>query len=60
MPTRKWCPAVGAVVDVDALKQQEEMCFTVISRIGDSYYKGQTWDELLASNPTREFDATVR
>ena len=33
------------------------MCFTVISRIGDSYYKGQTWDELVASNPTKEFDA---
>jgi cyclase len=49
-------PGVGPVVGVDALKQQEEMCFTVISRIGDSYYKGQTWDELVASRPTREFD----
>ena len=52
----KVVPGVGAVVNVDALRQQEEMCFNVITRIGDSYYKGQTWDELLASNPTREFD----
>ncbi|MEO8309013.1 MAG: MBL fold metallo-hydrolase [Pseudomonadota bacterium] len=52
----KVVPGVGPVVNVDVLKQQEEMCFTVISRIGDSYYKGQTWEELLASNPTKEFD----
>ncbi len=52
----KVVPGVGPVVNVDALKQQEEMCYTVISRIGDSYYKGQTWDELVASNPTKEFD----
>jgi cyclase len=53
----KVVPGLGGVVNVDALKQQEDMCFTVISRIGDSYYKGQTWDELVASNPTKEFDA---
>jgi cyclase len=50
-------PGAGPVVNVDALRRQEEMCYTVITRIGESYYKGQTWDELLASNPTREFDA---
>jgi glyoxylase-like metal-dependent hydrolase (beta-lactamase superfamily II) len=49
-------PGVGAVVGADAIRQQEEMCFTVITRIGDSYYKGQTWEELVAANPTREFD----
>lgn len=50
-------PGIGEVVGVDALKQQEEMCFTVISRIGENYYKGQTWDELVASKPTQEFDS---
>lgn len=50
-------PGTGAVVGVDMLKQQEEMCFTVISRIGENYYKGGTWEELVASKPTREFDA---
>ena len=49
-------PGIGSVVGVDALKQQEEMCFTVITRIGENYYKGGTWEEMLASNPTREFD----
>jgi cyclase len=51
-------PGTGPVVGVDALKQQEEMCFTVLTRIGENYYKGGTWDELVASNPTREFDAS--
>jgi glyoxylase-like metal-dependent hydrolase (beta-lactamase superfamily II) len=53
----KVVPGLGPVVNVDAVRQQEEMCFNVITRIGDSYYKGQTWEELVASNPTREFDA---
>jgi glyoxylase-like metal-dependent hydrolase (beta-lactamase superfamily II) len=50
-------PAVGTPVGVDAVKQQQEMCFSVISRIGENYYKGGTFEELLASAPTREFDA---
>jgi len=47
----------GAPVGVDALKQQQEMCYTVISRIGENYYKGGTYEEIVAANPTREFDA---
>jgi cyclase len=39
------------------LQAQLEMCFTVLSRIGESYYKGQTWQQLLDSKPTRDFDA---
>ncbi len=39
------------------LQAQLELCFTVLSRIADSYYKGQTWQQLLDSKPTREFDA---
>ena len=49
--------AVGAPVGVDALKQQQEMCFAVVSRIGENYYKGGTYEELLASAPTKEFDS---
>jgi hypothetical protein len=33
------------------------MCYEVLSKIGDNYFKGQTWDELVASAPTRTFDA---
>jgi cyclase len=47
----------GAVCSIADLKQQREMCLSVLTRIGESYYKGQTWDELLALNPTMEFDA---
>ncbi len=50
-------PGVGAPVGVEALKQQQEMCYAVVSRIGENYYKGGTFEELLASAPTREFDA---
>ena len=50
-------PAVGAPVGVDAVKQQQEMCFSVISRMADDYYKGGTFDEFVASAPTRDFDA---
>jgi glyoxylase-like metal-dependent hydrolase (beta-lactamase superfamily II) len=50
-------PGVGLVAGLDALKQQQEMCYSVISRIGDNYYKGQTYNDLLAAQPTKEFDA---
>lgn len=50
-------PAEGAPAGVDAVKQQQEMCYAVVSRIGENYYKGGTFEELLASQPTREFDA---
>lgn len=53
----KVIPAVGAPVGVDAVKQQQEMCFAVVSRIGENYYKGGTFEELVASKPTKEFDA---
>jgi glyoxylase-like metal-dependent hydrolase (beta-lactamase superfamily II) len=50
-------PAVGQPVGVDALKQQQEMCYSVVSRIGENYYKGGTFEELVASLPTKEFNA---
>ena len=40
------------------LQAQLDMCFSVLTRIGESYYKGQTWQQLVDSKPTREFDAT--
>lgn len=53
----KVIPAVGSPVGVDAVKQQQEMCYAVVSRIGENYYKGGTFEDLLASKPTKEFDA---
>jgi glyoxylase-like metal-dependent hydrolase (beta-lactamase superfamily II) len=52
----KFIPAQGEPVGVDALKAQQEMCYAVISRIGENYYKGGTFKELLAANITRDFD----
>ncbi len=39
------------------LQAQYDMCLAVLKKISDSYYKGQTWQEFLASKPTRDFDA---
>ncbi len=50
-------PGTGPVRARADLEAQLDMCFTVLSRIGQSYYKGQTWDEFVASGPTRELDA---
>jgi cyclase len=40
------------------LLAQRDMCQEVLGRIGTSYFKGDTWEQLLASRPTREFDAS--
>jgi cyclase len=53
----RYVPGSGAVSAVAALKAQQELCYAVLARIGESYYKGETWEQLLASKPTREFDA---
>jgi cyclase len=39
------------------LQDQHELCVKVLQRIGENYYKGGTWQQLLDSKPTREFDA---
>jgi glyoxylase-like metal-dependent hydrolase (beta-lactamase superfamily II) len=49
-------PGVGAVAGLDALKAQQEMCYAVISRIGENYYKGGTFKELVAAGVTKDFD----
>jgi glyoxylase-like metal-dependent hydrolase (beta-lactamase superfamily II) len=54
----RYVPGSGSVGDAAALKAQQDLCFTVISRIGESYYKGETWEQFLASQPTKEFDAS--
>lgn len=51
-------PGKGPPVTRAALEAQREMCLTVLERIGESYYRGETWEELVASRPTREFDET--
>lgn len=50
-------PGLGPIRTRADMEAQLELCYTVLTRIGQSYYKGQTWQELLASKPTREFDA---
>jgi glyoxylase-like metal-dependent hydrolase (beta-lactamase superfamily II) len=40
------------------LAAQQDLCFDVLTRIGQSYYKGETWQQFLASSPTRAYDVT--
>jgi cyclase len=51
-------PGTGPVRSKADLESQLDLCFTVLSKISESYYKGQTWEELVDSRPTRDFDAT--
>ena len=50
-------PGAGPLRTRADVQAQLDMCLAMIGRIGGSYYKGQTWEEFSASNPTREFDA---
>jgi len=50
-------PGSGPPRTREDLKEQLDLSFEVLTKIADSYYKGQTWEELLASAPTRAFDA---
>jgi glyoxylase-like metal-dependent hydrolase (beta-lactamase superfamily II) len=52
-------PGQGAPLNLEALKRQQELCFNVLTRIGESYYKGQTFQELLASKPAREVETEL-
>jgi glyoxylase-like metal-dependent hydrolase (beta-lactamase superfamily II) len=52
----RFVPGSGSLRTRADLEAQLDLCFTALSRIGESYYKGQTWEELVASKPTREFD----
>jgi len=48
---------LGPVRTKADLQDQLELCYTVLKRIGENYYKGETWKQLVDSKPTREFDA---
>jgi glyoxylase-like metal-dependent hydrolase (beta-lactamase superfamily II) len=57
------CDAQTRVIDADGLLvgkadllAQQDLCFTVLQRIAESYYKGETRQQFMASQPTREFD----
>jgi cyclase len=50
-------PGAGPLRSKANLEAQLEMCLAVTAKIGESYYKGHTWDEFLAGRPTRDFDA---
>jgi glyoxylase-like metal-dependent hydrolase (beta-lactamase superfamily II) len=47
----------AAPVDRAGIRAQQELCFDVLTRIGQSYYKGETWAQFLASAPTQGYDA---
>jgi glyoxylase-like metal-dependent hydrolase (beta-lactamase superfamily II) len=53
----RFVPGSGPLRTRADLEAQIDVCFTALSKIGESYYKGQTWDELVASKPMRDFDA---
>ena len=50
-------PGSGGLRTKADVQAQLDMCVAVIKKISDSYYKGETWQEFLASKPSREFDA---
>jgi len=58
------CNAKTRIIDADGLLlgkadllAQQDLCFTVLQRIAESYYKGETRQQFMVSQPTREFDA---
>ena len=50
-------PGTGEVSALPVLQQQQEMITSVLTRMSDNYRKGGTFNEFLASKPTRDFDA---
>jgi glyoxylase-like metal-dependent hydrolase (beta-lactamase superfamily II) len=50
-------PGSGPLRTRADLQAQLDMCYQVLARIGDSYFKGETWAQLVESAPTSEFDA---
>jgi glyoxylase-like metal-dependent hydrolase (beta-lactamase superfamily II) len=55
----KIVPGRGGVVGVDALTAQADMVYNVLQRIGEAYFKGQTFDELLALQPAHDYEARL-
>lgn len=50
-------PAHGTPVDSKHLQAQRAMCEDVLTKISNSYYKGESYAEFLISLPTRDHDA---
>ena len=50
-------PAMGAPRTRKDLVAQLDLCTAVMAQISANYFRGGTWEELQASNPTRTFDA---
>lgn len=57
-PQTRYVPGVGAPCGQDELKAQEQMGVTLANRMGESYYKGETWEQFQASAPMRDLTAT--
>lgn len=51
-------PGVGAVTGRDALRAYRDMLATVRDRVAQAVADGATLDDVIAAQPTREFDAT--
>jgi glyoxylase-like metal-dependent hydrolase (beta-lactamase superfamily II) len=50
-------PAFGSVCGRAELEAQLALCSAVRERVADAYRKGLSFDEFVATRPTREFDA---
>lgn len=51
-------PGVGSVTDREALRAYRDMLATVRQRVARALAEGQSLEDVIASRPTREFDAT--
>lgn len=53
----RFVPGSGPVVGVDAVQRQQEMGAFVLARMSEHYRKSGTFEEFVATAPTRDFDA---
>jgi len=53
----KIIPGTGPVLSRAQLQEQLTMSQAVVTSISNSYYKGETWSEFIATRPTQAFDA---
>jgi glyoxylase-like metal-dependent hydrolase (beta-lactamase superfamily II) len=56
-PQTRVIDADGTVIGKAQLLAQQDLCFAVLQRIAESYYKGETRQQFLDSKPSHEFDA---
>lgn len=56
-PQTRVVDADGKVIGKAQLQAQQDLCFAVLQRIAESYYKGDTRQQFLDSKPTKDFDA---